>query len=223
MPKKSPTPYGYCPRCGAPGIARERRIDGNDQCSNGHTYPSRDAAQSPAITPADLVGATATIGGEVRPVLPNTEGRWESISDLHLNPDGTGLLSMRIGERDWRTVRIVGSNGEDLGTVQRMGAPIGVAAILAPLADLTHPILPEPIITDPEREAMISALTALRDPESDPVEVPLPASCPDLASVQAFAAVLRVTANRMGLAVQFYPRAPRVGVSLALMARRSLP
>ena len=101
--------------------------------------------------------------------------------------------------------------------------PIGIAAILAPFADLTHPILLEPVITDPEREAMISALTALRDPESDPVEVPLPASCPDLASVQAFAAVLRVTANRMGLAVQFYPRAPRVGVPLALMARRSLP
>jgi hypothetical protein len=101
--------------------------------------------------------------------------------------------------------------------------PIGIAAILAPLADLTHPILPEPVITDPEREAMTAALTALRDPESDPVEVPLPASCPDLAGVQALAAALRVTAGRMGLAVQFYPRAPRVGVTLALMARRSVP
>lgn len=101
--------------------------------------------------------------------------------------------------------------------------PIGIAAIVAPLADLQHPILPEPVITDPEREAMVAALTALRDPESDPVEVPLPASCPDLASVQALAAALRVTANRMGLAVQFYPRAPRVGVMLALMARRSVP
>lgn len=32
--------YGYCPICGAPGVGRERRMDGNDMCSNGHTYKS---------------------------------------------------------------------------------------------------------------------------------------------------------------------------------------
>lgn len=32
--------YGYCPHCGNPGINRERRIDGNDTCSEGHVYPS---------------------------------------------------------------------------------------------------------------------------------------------------------------------------------------
>ena len=36
-------PYGYCPRCGQLGIARERRPNGNDRCKNGHEYPSRDA------------------------------------------------------------------------------------------------------------------------------------------------------------------------------------
>ncbi len=35
--------YGYCPICGAIGVARERRPDGNDKCDEGHTYPSRDA------------------------------------------------------------------------------------------------------------------------------------------------------------------------------------
>ncbi|MCK9434995.1 MAG: hypothetical protein M0R32_09305 [Candidatus Cloacimonetes bacterium] len=35
--------YGLCPRCGAPGISRERRIDGNDMCENRHTYPSKEA------------------------------------------------------------------------------------------------------------------------------------------------------------------------------------
>lgn len=35
--------YGYCPKCGAPSVSRERRPDGNDECENGHTYPSKDA------------------------------------------------------------------------------------------------------------------------------------------------------------------------------------
>lgn len=33
-------PYGYCPECGAKGISREKRPDGNDKCEAGHTYPS---------------------------------------------------------------------------------------------------------------------------------------------------------------------------------------
>ena len=32
--------YGYCPQCGAKGVMRERRSNGNDKCANGHTYPS---------------------------------------------------------------------------------------------------------------------------------------------------------------------------------------
>lgn len=35
--------YGYCPMCGARGIARERRPYGNDRCENGHCYPSAEA------------------------------------------------------------------------------------------------------------------------------------------------------------------------------------
>jgi hypothetical protein len=35
--------YGYCSRCGASGVSRERRPNGNDKCANGHTYPSKDA------------------------------------------------------------------------------------------------------------------------------------------------------------------------------------
>lgn len=38
-----PAPYGYCPYCDQPGISRERRLDGNDRCSNGHIYPSAQA------------------------------------------------------------------------------------------------------------------------------------------------------------------------------------
>ena len=33
--------YGYCPVCRAPGVMRERRMDGNDKCKNGHSYPNK--------------------------------------------------------------------------------------------------------------------------------------------------------------------------------------
>ena len=42
-PIKKVVEYGFCPQCGAKGIYRERRIDGNDKCENGHIYPSRNA------------------------------------------------------------------------------------------------------------------------------------------------------------------------------------
>lgn len=45
------TPYGYCPICGAPGLSRERRPDGNDHCTNGCTYPSKDAVRPKGYTP----------------------------------------------------------------------------------------------------------------------------------------------------------------------------
>lgn len=38
--------FGYCPKCNGRGITRERRLDGNDRCENGHVYPSRDALVS---------------------------------------------------------------------------------------------------------------------------------------------------------------------------------
>ncbi len=36
-------PYGLCPLCGAKGVSRERRPDGNDRCASGHVYPSKHA------------------------------------------------------------------------------------------------------------------------------------------------------------------------------------
>lgn len=32
-----------CPICGGAQVSRERRINGNDVCINGHTYPSKKA------------------------------------------------------------------------------------------------------------------------------------------------------------------------------------
>lgn len=45
-PKPTDAPYGYCPTCGGVGMSRERRMDGNDKCSNGHSYPSSSALTS---------------------------------------------------------------------------------------------------------------------------------------------------------------------------------
>ena len=39
-PEPEPAAYGYCPECGAKGVMRERRPNGNDTCENGHVYPS---------------------------------------------------------------------------------------------------------------------------------------------------------------------------------------
>lgn len=51
--------YGYCPRCGASGIARERRINGNDRCAKGHDYPSSEALAEPrAAAPQGVIGVS---------------------------------------------------------------------------------------------------------------------------------------------------------------------
>lgn len=42
---ETPSPYGNCPICGAPGAMRERRLNGNDRCAKGHEYPSSSAVK----------------------------------------------------------------------------------------------------------------------------------------------------------------------------------
>jgi hypothetical protein len=37
------SPYGKCPICGANGVQREKRPNGDDMCERGHKYPSKDA------------------------------------------------------------------------------------------------------------------------------------------------------------------------------------
>ena len=51
--KKGPeAPYGRCPICGAIGVAREKRINGNDRCANGCVYPSLEAVKVPVFSAA---------------------------------------------------------------------------------------------------------------------------------------------------------------------------
>lgn len=44
--------YGFCPICGAQGKLRERRINGDDTCVNGHKYPSAKSLNSRPEAPA---------------------------------------------------------------------------------------------------------------------------------------------------------------------------
>jgi hypothetical protein len=39
--------YGYCPQCGARGVRRERRLNGDDICEAGHTYPTAQSHSQP--------------------------------------------------------------------------------------------------------------------------------------------------------------------------------
>jgi thioesterase domain-containing protein len=41
--------YGYCPKCGAPGVSRERQPNGDDVCERGHTYKSAEAVSRPKL------------------------------------------------------------------------------------------------------------------------------------------------------------------------------
>lgn len=63
--------YGYCPECGAKGVQRERRPDGNDKCINGHIYPSSKALTQPAQEPVATKtneGITLHLGWDDLPV-----------------------------------------------------------------------------------------------------------------------------------------------------------
>lgn len=66
VPVRNPAPvapsYGTCPVCGAPGIDRERCPGGNDHCSAGHTYPSRESVASAQSVSNDSSGGHADKG-----------------------------------------------------------------------------------------------------------------------------------------------------------------
>lgn len=42
-PMTAVSSYGHCPKCGEPGVKREKRPNGNDTCKKGHKYPTKDA------------------------------------------------------------------------------------------------------------------------------------------------------------------------------------
>ncbi len=97
----SDAPYGYCPLCGALGVSRERRPNGNDKCANGHTYPSRTAVSKPTsnyVDDSDPAKALAEVM-DGTPFTPSLASRIASMPRLHTNdyplwqgPCGEGKL-----------------------------------------------------------------------------------------------------------------------------------
>lgn len=70
------TAYGFCPECGAPGISRERRPEGNDRCANGHVYKS-SGARIPPAQPQPMPYGGLQVGDLVH--KHSGEARWYGI------------------------------------------------------------------------------------------------------------------------------------------------
>lgn len=73
-------PYGLCPQCGAPGVSRERRPDGDDKCANGHAYKS----------------------GEGMPAVPRIAEVGEIVYRLGIEVDKEGYGTATIDGRSYR-------------------------------------------------------------------------------------------------------------------------
>lgn len=94
------SPYDYCPECGARGVRRERRPDGNDECERGHVYKSVKSLKEPR--------ATVTMDGP-------TEMRVEMTPRLHeharlLLPGSSTAMkveSLRVEVSKGKTVLVV--------------------------------------------------------------------------------------------------------------------
>lgn len=94
------TDYGFCPICGAPGVERERRPNGNDACQQGHAYPSSKALgvrptkamqMIPLYAFATRIGATVDLTRKPDGVWTCTLRHTDMMKDSRLHaPAGTG-------------------------------------------------------------------------------------------------------------------------------------
>ena len=115
--------YGYCPDCGAKGVTRERRPNGNDKCANGHTYPSSTAtpvqpkqqAETPPEWPLvknildeyglDAIAFVAEFKAAQRPWVGLTDKDWGWVADrkgtsLDSFDQGAAWAQQRLQERN---------------------------------------------------------------------------------------------------------------------------
>jgi transposase-like protein len=105
------SPYGYCPICGAPGVMRERQIDGDDKCRNGHYYPSKKAIDMPVEEAMDRVYMDAVNRGDdetaqrlvdehqARRSIPKNESEeWWSAQSQHMELTDSATMNVY---RDW--------------------------------------------------------------------------------------------------------------------------
>lgn len=64
--------YGNCPFCGKPGMERERRVDGNTKCEDGHVYPSSASVFDRQIP------QSKSSGSDVSDEQRASNGKWTS-------------------------------------------------------------------------------------------------------------------------------------------------
>jgi hypothetical protein len=89
------SPIGYCPKCGEPGMIRERRPNGNDQCPNGHSYPSKEARPSTSI--AAPLGYCPQCGARgVKRSKPHAGDDW--CENHHSYPSDHAIPQQEYGE-----------------------------------------------------------------------------------------------------------------------------
>lgn len=75
MSQKAANFYGYCPICGALGVYRERRLNGNDVCGRGHTYASSQALPRPQLTLGQIIDMVCNHTGIPRHVVADVNTR----------------------------------------------------------------------------------------------------------------------------------------------------
>lgn len=89
--------YGFCPECSSRGVVRERRVNGDDTCENGHKYPSISALKEPvtreiveANTAEDILRSA---GYKIRLVIPTSFGTQIDLAKSYNPDDITNVLS----------------------------------------------------------------------------------------------------------------------------------
>ena len=166
-----PAPYGYCPTCGSEGVSRERRIGGNDKCSNGHEYPSAAAlSEKSAVKSVQGMSTTTAEGGGalVKPKEPEMElkatGQRVKIGnatlDVFVDKDGNRWVTL---ENEVRVM--IDGDGNVLAGPPGM-ASVKPGAKKRPTADMTD----TPTVTTPEvqQPAGEDASTTTQNPVQKP-------------------------------------------------------
>ena len=122
QPEQEPVAvYGYCPECGAKGVMRERRPNGNDKCANGHTYPSSKST-SPQPEPV------AFENWHKANYVQNLERYGDTYKNNHVRCRHQGWLGAQSSspQRTW-----VGLAAEDRLCAKYMqDAPDGIEAVI---------------------------------------------------------------------------------------------
>jgi len=87
------SPYDYCPECGARGVRRERRINGNDECERGHVYPSVKPLKEPRCAEASHVEKLEQEIAELRDAVADADRKWAEarIEATRVKMDAHGL------------------------------------------------------------------------------------------------------------------------------------